>query len=210
VGLLNPHLDDEALAQAWTDRSAGETGETGSSRALDRHLQVCTECQTRYASLTDWLESIRADAHAEADELFDAERLRTQQAQILRRLEALEHPGRVIAFPRFSPPGSIQHAPRRRWIAAAAAAGLVVGVGLGQIFQFGMSPSVPQPEQSFIASRGMQPPAQGRMGGIQTISQPGDEAFLDPGELTPSQARVPESLQYLNAITPLSRDYDPN
>jgi len=28
-------------------------------------------------------------------------------------------------------------------------------------------------------------------------------------EVTSSQARVPDSLQYLNAITPGARDYDP-
>ena len=36
----------------------------------------------------------------EADEVFPAERLGAQQAQIVRRLEALERPARVIAFPR--------------------------------------------------------------------------------------------------------------
>ena len=202
MGLLNPHLDDDALAQVWTGRS---TGDPGATRPADRHLQACGECRIRYAALTEWLDSVRSDARSEADEIFTAERLHTQQAQILRRLEGLEHPGRVIAFPRFAQPISTQQMPRRRWVAAAAAAGLVVGVGLGQVFQFGPSQPGRQPEQSTIVARGGQPPASV----IQPISQPGDEAFLDPGELTPSQARVPESLQYLNAITPLSRDFDP-
>ena len=45
--------------------------------------------------------------------------------------------------------------------------------------------------------------------GIQPVnSQLGDESFLSDPELS-SQARVPESLRYLNEITPSARDYDP-
>ena len=43
---------------------------------------------------------------------------------------------------------------------------------------------------------------------IQPISVDNDEAFIEP-ETTSSQVRVPESLQYLNAITPGARDLDP-
>ena len=46
----------------------------------------------------------RDDALAEADDVFPAERLAAQQAQILRRLEALERPARVIAFPKLPQP----------------------------------------------------------------------------------------------------------
>ena len=44
---------------------------------------------------------------------------------------------------------------------------------------------------------------------LQPVSQIADESLLDDRELVPAQVRVPESLQYLNAITPGARDFDP-
>jgi hypothetical protein len=154
------------------------------------------------------------DAIAEADEVFGPERLAAQQAVIARRLEALEHPARVLTFPRFARPISGEHNSGRRWIAASAAAGLIVGLGLGQMLEF--RHAVPPARQAETATTERQmargngpaePPV--RLGVTPAVSQISDENFLDDHELAPSQARVPESLQYLNAITPLSRDLEP-
>ena len=84
----------------------------------------CAQCRTRYADFTMWLDGIKTDARADADDAFPPERLAAQQAQILRRLETAGRPARVIAFPRFTGPVSAHHPGRQRWIAAAAAAGL--------------------------------------------------------------------------------------
>ena len=77
---------------------------------------------------------MRTEAHAEADEIFTRDRLATQQTQIFRRLESLEHrPHHRLPTVRtagLGPAGG-----RRRWIAAAAAVGLITGVGLGQLFE---------------------------------------------------------------------------
>jgi hypothetical protein len=207
--LLNPHLDDAAFADVWAERlTVGEGAE--SSRSAEDHLRICAECRGRYAAFSAWLESTRADAFAEADEVFSAERLTNQQAQIFRRLEALEHPARVIAFPRFARPISAQPTGRRRLIAAAAAAGLVAGVGLGQLLEFRRSVGrevVPTPEQT--TARGNTSIRENVRLTLQPVSQASDEIFLYEPESTSSQARVPESLQYLNQITPGARDYDP-
>ena len=204
MGLLNPHLEDDAFAQVWTDRQT--LGDTESKQPAERHLQACAECRARYATFTGWLESLRTDARAEADEVFTAERLAAQQAQITRRLEMLEHPARVIAFPRFAQPVSTHRPPRRRWVAASAAAGLFVGVALGQVFEFGVSMPSRQPRTEQVMALGV-PPADSTV--PVSISPISDEAFLYDMEFLPSQIRVPESLQYLNAITPSARDYDP-
>jgi hypothetical protein len=131
VSLLNRsssgrHLDDAALAEIWS--AAAASGQA----AADQHLNGCAQCRARYAAFTGWLDRLRDDAHAEADELFTPERLATQQAQIVRRLEALERPARVIAFPRFARPATSTQGHAQRWIAAAAAAGLVIGLAAGQ------------------------------------------------------------------------------
>jgi hypothetical protein len=209
VGLLNPHLDDDAFAEVWTERAT--LGQAVSGAPPEKHLQSCADCRERYAAFATWLETVRSEARAEADEAFSAERFATQQAQIARRLEALEHPARVIAFPRFARPISAQQDPRRRWVAAAAAAGLVIGVGLGQLLEFRTSP-LRAPEvntQPQVVARGALPPSDQVAANVQTPSQASDELFLYDQEIIPAQVRVPESLQYLNAITPGPRDIDP-
>ncbi len=212
MGLLNPHLDDAAFADLWTERLA--LGGSESGRPAEAHLRSCSECRTRYAAFCSWLETIRSDAHAEAAEVLTTERLTTQQAQIVRRLEGLEHPARVILFPRFTRPIAARPSARRSWIAAAAVAGLVVGMGLGQVLEFGgatVRPSNPitQPQQM---ARGTTANDEGVRMGVQPVVSPvSDETYLydQDQEVISSQAGVPESLQYLNAITPSARDYDP-
>lgn len=124
------HLNDAALASIWTASAA-----TGGAIA-DPHLRQCAECRVRFAAFTEWLDEVRTNAIAEADEAFPAERLIAQQAHILRRLEAAERPSRIIAFPNLQATDSPRPAPVRRWIAAAAAAGLIAGLGIGQMMDF--------------------------------------------------------------------------
>src|SRR4051794_41506915 len=68
----------------------------------------------------------------EADELLTPERLGVQQAQIARRLESLDRPARVIAFPKAARAVISGHSHVRRWVTVAAAASLIAGFGLGQ------------------------------------------------------------------------------
>ena len=208
MGLLDPHLDDAAFAEVWADRLASGNE---SDRHTESHLRACAQCRTRYSAFCGWLEGLRNDAFAEADEAFSAERLACQQAHILRRLEALEHPARVIAFPRFARPIGRQSGGPQRWVAAAAAAGLVVGVGLGQLFDIGGAGTVRQPDgfsQPQQLARGQMAAERRPVGVVPAVSSASDEALLYDQEMAPSQVRVPESLQYLNAITPGARDIE--
>jgi hypothetical protein len=190
---LSAHLDDAALAAIWTD-----------GRPSHPHLTTCASCRTRFTEFSSWLENIRVDAVTEADEHFSAERLVTQQAQIFRRLEAAERPARVIAFPRFTQPLSSRSSNVSRWIAAAAAAGLMVGVGLGQLMDFRHSLTVrdtptaqAQPVDGALAAR--------RDARVQPISVTRDEAFLSELDASLSRAAVPE-LRALDAFTPRAGD----
>jgi hypothetical protein len=127
-GIAERHLDDAGLAAIWT--GAAHAGDAVS----DPHLQACAECRVRFAAFSAWMQDLRVDAIAEADEAFPAERLLAQQAQILRRLEAAERPARVIAFPH-GPAAAETRRPHsvRQWVAAGVAAGVIIGVGLGQL-----------------------------------------------------------------------------
>ena len=204
MGLLNPHLEDDDFADVWSARTANAAPE--SDRPAESHLRKCAECQGRYISFVSWLDGIRADARTETDEVFSRDHLAAQQLQIFRRLESLEHPARVIAFPKFARPVAIQTSGRRRWTAVAAAIGLITGIGLGQLLEFRTSGPAPDPVGQRMARATVQPVEATR--NIQPISIDNDEAFIEP-EITSSQVGVPESLQYLNAITPGARDLDP-
>jgi len=85
------------------------------------------------ARLNEALEAYRAAAHADADSHFDERALETQRARIMARLEQAGQRARVLPFPGASAgvrPGS-GHS--RRWISAAAAAGLLIGLVTGQL-----------------------------------------------------------------------------
>ena len=197
---LNRHVTDADLLAVWTDSRLRDAPPT----AAGAHVRECSACRTRLTALTSWLEGLRTDARQEADEAFPRERLMAQQAQILRRLEAMERPARVLAFPRFTKAIAARDAGRHRWIAAAAAAGLVVGIGLGQTFHLG----VPQ-RLADTQVRAVTIPDRAARGGLMLtpISGRSDEMFLYDPEPSLSSERIPESLRSLHEITPSVRDY---
>ena len=104
---LNRHVTDADLVALWTDNRLGECPRN----AAGTHVRECAACRTRLASLSSWLDGLRNDARQEADDAFPRERLAAQQAQILRRLEAMDRPARVLVFPRFA--RAIRRRPRR-------------------------------------------------------------------------------------------------
>ena len=121
------HLSDDRLIEVCLE-SAPARGEL-------QHLDSCVECQGRRADIARMLMDISQAAAAEADAVFPAERLTRQHARILQRLEHEGRPGRVIAFPagHGSDPYVLRTRPAMRWIAGAAAAGLVIGLLAGHL-----------------------------------------------------------------------------
>lgn len=196
----NRHLDDEDFADIWSAAAAG-----GSSP--DPHLAVCTSCRARYASFVGWADRLRDDARAEADDVFPAERLAAQQAQVLRRLESIERPARVIAFPRFSRPVTSTQGNAQRWIATAAAAGLVIGLAAGQFVDIRNTFGHPGPRAENTSARFAQG-ATAVPGSAATIaSTVSDETLLYGADGTLGIVRV-SSLQAMDDITPRARDLD--
>ena len=199
---LNRHVSEADLTALWADVRLGVATQT----AAAAHVRDCSACRTRLTSLSTWLDGLRTDARQEADEAFTRERLSMQHAQILRRLEAMERPARVLTFPRFTNAISVRHVGRQGWIASAAAAGLIVGIGLGQTFHFNRTSS---PDRFSSA------PQVARSGGgqdgmvLQPISAVSDELFLYDEEPAMATEHIPESLRSLHEITPSARDYSP-
>lgn len=85
------------------------------------------------------LEAYRAAAHAEADAAFGEAALEAQRARILDRLAHAGQPAKVIPFPAAAGPLQPAAGINRRWVTAAAAAGLIIGLVGGQ-FVHVMSP----------------------------------------------------------------------
>lgn len=116
------HLSEDQLVELYVCRR--DVGSVAS----------CPACQLRFADLLSGLADMQRAAADEADALFSSERLQGQHERILRRLERHGQPAQVVTFPAH---GTSQHPRRRapgsarRWIAAAAAAGLVAGLLLG-------------------------------------------------------------------------------
>jgi hypothetical protein len=124
IVLRRGHLSESALAEVCM------TGE----RPV--HLDQCDVCAERAVQLGRWLDDVRTVAVNDADAAFPAERLVAQQAQILRRLEQLDRPARVIAFPGQSQYDRLamgSSGVRPAWIGIAAAAGVVLGLLGGQV-----------------------------------------------------------------------------
>jgi hypothetical protein len=198
------HLQDERLFDCYLAVQSGEILDP----PVAEHLTDCDDCGERYAAMRQFLETLSAGAAAEADAIFTPERLRAQQQQIARRIDHLGHPARVITFPGRAASHHLgSPAPRsaRRWIAAAAAAGLFIGVGTGLFLDWeggrGLSARQGRP---VARQTHLQAPAS-----IDEITRPEsaaiDEAFLEELEFAGDRPRTRELMAF-DALTPHVRE----
>jgi anti-sigma factor RsiW len=128
------HLQEDLLFECYLAEQGGEP----LAPPTAEHLTDCGDCSARYADLRRFMDALRTEANSELDEIFPAERQRAQQQQIARRIAQMGHHARVISFPghRSGQPVAATTSTRvaARWISAAAAAGLFIGVGLGTVY----------------------------------------------------------------------------
>jgi hypothetical protein len=194
---LSAHLDEATLVSLWTDTALG------TAPAAHPHLERCTPCRNRFAQLSSWLETMRADAVAEADEHFPAERLAAQNAQIFRRLEAAERPARVIAFPTFAHPLPSRSSHASRWIAAGLAAGLILGVAFGQFLDLRHSLAPHRVATDARLTSDVQPI---QSAAATTLPRTDGREDLFLSELDASISRAPAELRAIDAFTPRAGD----
>jgi hypothetical protein len=158
------------------------------------------------------MDMLRAEGDAEADAVFGADRLRAQQQQIARRVAVLGRPARIISFPGRIVRRTINASTSRtapRWIAAAAAAGLFIGVAVGASYQFGWrgsplggrQPIIVRDAVSARASRVT--PVPPRSSGPADVAA--DDAFLSDLEIALDRPRTRE-LQAFDEFTPHVRE----
>jgi hypothetical protein len=126
MNMPRSHLSDDRLIDVCLD--------TASHPAEQNHLENCPECAERSANLSRMLTDIAAVTVAEADAAFSVDRLAKQRTRILQRLEQEGRAGRVITFPgNLTQRPSLRAKPGMRWVAGAAAAGLLIGVVAGHL-----------------------------------------------------------------------------
>jgi len=177
VVLRRGHLSEDALVDVWN------TGERPS------HLDRCDICAERAVEMSRWLEDVRDMGAAEADAVFPEERLAAQRSQVLQRLESLDRPAKVISFPARTvrPLGAANRGVSPGWLAAAAAAGLALGIvsiELSHSFEPG-----PTPPQVAVSTNG-------QASGLGTII---DASMLEDDPYSRTQLG---SLEAMDEMTP--------
>jgi hypothetical protein len=198
------HLAEERLFECYVAARAGDTIDPPTAE----HLADCPGCAAHYAELSAFMEQVRADGCAEADGIFTADRLRSQQLQIAKRIEQVGRAARVISFPGHA--GGSELAGRRsriavKWLAATAPASLFLGVALGASYEWqshareiqrvGVSAAATRPSRlPPIATRGTSP---------ATVAD--DDAFLSDLEAALERPRTRELLPF-DQLTPHVRD----
>jgi hypothetical protein len=199
------HLQEERLFDSYMTERSGKPIDP----PVAEHLADCASCGTRYAELTTFMDTLRREGDAEADAIFTPERLRAQQQQIARRIAHVGRPARVLSFPgrivRRTIAASKSHS-APRWIAAAAAAGLFVGVAVGASFEWRSSL---RSHQIFTAGdagpsrTARNTPVATRGGSPADVAS--DDAFLSDLELALERPHTRE-LQAFDALTPHVRE----
>jgi hypothetical protein len=185
------HLTDTELLALPFDKPDGEAND---------HLAACATCQARGRAVTELLDRVSRDTAAETDSVFGADLLARQHARVMARVAQECRSARIISFP------AAPQAPVRpvrggtRWVAAAVAAGVILGI---------VGEHVTERLRGGRGRRGF-PPAV-----VQVVSEPGiavrtvsagsDDEFYGQVELAFGSA-APAALRPLDVLTPRVTD----
>lgn len=199
----SPHPGDDALIRRYQADRGIEALKPGDERIV-RHVEMCGSCGARYETLRAGLDEIGRLSFEAADAAFTADRLVHQRERILRRIDL--HGARVLPFPAsdHATPAPVLTRPILRWVAAAAAAGLLVGLSAGRMLH------LTEESATTTAARRVTPPAPGtgRAMAVRTATltaQDLDDVFLSDVELALSAPRTPE-LRAIDSLTLEVRD----
>jgi hypothetical protein len=187
--MRHSHLSDDRIIDVCLDRVPA---------AIERqHLETCAVCEGRRANLARLLADVSDIARAEADTVFTPERLSRQRAHILQRLEQAARHGRVISFPAAQGQGPtlLRARPGMRWVAGAAAAGLVIGLLAGH-FAHDLPAGIALPP----ASQAGRPETRATLQAVSTTMS--EEEFLGRLEVA-IEGTSGSALRPLDDLTPL-------
>ena len=138
-------------------RIGGDAGRAAASTPSTS--KRCADCRARYDAFAGWLDDARADAHRRSRRGLPGRAARCAAGADPAPARSARTPGAGHRLPDGSrqPVTSVRRGPQR-WIAAAAAAGLIVGVGAGQLLDLRRTPRLrAQPPDSRRAVSRRQP-----------------------------------------------------
>jgi hypothetical protein len=201
------HLDDSALIRRYLAERGLDALEARDEEGL-RHLVRCASCDARYVALQRAFDETRQAVLDHADAACTPERLAEQRDRILRRIDAQYSGPRVLPFPNgmAAAHAVVPSLLFRRWIAAAAVAGLVIGLTAGQLFHI-RKDGVP-------LARSVSPaigPAHATpvMRSVNSVPEVDEEAFLSEVDMAAAAPQAAE-LRAIYAFTiEASRDVAP-
>ena len=197
------HLTDTEILALHFDAARPKGGPSDRGRDGDTHdhMAACDTCQARGRAVTELLDNITRATAAESDTLFGADLLARQHARIMGRVAQECRSARIISFPA-APQAPVR--PARggtRWVAAAVAAGVILGI-------------VGEHVTERIA-RGGRPARTFQPAVVQVVSEPGvtvrtvsagsDDDFYGQVELAYGSAG-PAALRPLDVLTPRVSD----
>ena len=141
--LLRRHLDTAALGLSLVEPP---------DRPTAAHLDSCAHCRRQRERLAARLEATRVAARAAADAAFTPAALDRQRQSIMERIGKIGAAARVLPFPSAPAAPVRQAAPAadRRWVLAAAAAGIILGIGVGRLPS---GPQISSPAPMAVAPR---------------------------------------------------------
>lgn len=193
------HADEESLIACYLTGNGLKDATSQDERHL-AHLGACPACAERYRQLAVSLTDTRDELEREADEYFTDARLDHQRERILRHLQGTDANARILPFPISPSSRSRLVWPRlaTRWIAGAAAAGLVVGLvaGLMMDARFGRGSLWRMPNALVALTSPRSTPRT-----VGVVSDAADERFLSEIDEALSSQRAAE-LQPFDALTP--------
>ena len=199
------HPNDDALVRRYmADR--GMDAMSPADESVVRHVASCAPCAGRYDRLSAQLDAAARETREAADRAFSAERLVAQRERILRRIDGAG--ARVIAFPGLDheQKASRQAAPLMRWVAVAAAAGLLIGVTVGTLLNPAWRDPAPVVSNAVVAARPTAPAVRPQMRPASLEPAQYDDRFLIEVDAAITTRSVPE-LEAIDALTLEARDF---
>lgn len=199
------HVPIETLTElAWAPFADPEAAAAPTDEVL-AHLRECDRCGAEFARLVDEADEVRRVAVADADAQFSDGWCDAQRIGVLDRLASLGQVGRVLAFPHRSPAAAPSRTLSRRWVTVAAAAGLIIGLFVGQVLQV-VSFFGPAASNVRMAAPSEPEPAAGTEAAPLLVPVLLSEDELLEEVDTAIQLRRATSLRAIDALTPTAAD----
>lgn len=196
------HIPVEQLtALAFVVRAPIDTAPaTAEDQAALAHVSRCDACAAVFTESIAEADGLREVAIEAADAVFDSGMLDAQRTRILDRLANMGQAARILSFPRRPRKAALPvSSSPRRWVSAAAAAGLIIGLVAGQMLHFVPARPMAVQDQGF-SMQAVERQTSGIIPASAMMPMLSDDELME--EVEAAMARRAHSLRALDALTP--------